>query len=229
MNEIIKVNYDNEQPTVSARELHKALDIKTAFKDWFPRMCEYGFEEGKDFCSFLSESTGGRPSTDHQLTLEMAKEICMIQRNEKGKQVRQYFITLEQKWNSPEMVISRALQYSQKQIAALCEQNIALSAENEIMKPKAKYFDELVERDTLTNIRDTAKLLGIKQNALIEWLEENKYIFRDNGNKIKPFQKHIDDKVFKIKQYINEKNGHTGTQTLVTPKGISTFRRLING
>lgn len=229
MNEIIKVTYDNEQPTVSARELHKALDIKTAFKDWFPRMCEYGFEEGKDFCSFLSESTGGRPSTDHQLTLEMAKEICMIQRNEKGKQVRQYFIALEQKWNSPEMVISRALQYSQKQISALCEQNIALSAENEIMKPKAKYFDELVERDTLTNIRDTAKLLGIKQNALIEWLEENKYVFRDNSNKIKPFQKHIDGEIFKIKQYINEKNGHTGTQTLVTPKGISTFRRLING
>ena len=64
MTEIIKVNYDSEQPTVLGRNLHEALGIKTAYKDWFPRMCEYGFEEGKDFCSFLSESTGGRRSTD---------------------------------------------------------------------------------------------------------------------------------------------------------------------
>ena len=90
MNELIKVNYtESEQPTVSGRELHEALEVKTAYKDWFPRMCEYGFTEGEDFCSFLSESTGGRPSTDHQLTIPMAKEICMIQRSEKGKQFRQ--------------------------------------------------------------------------------------------------------------------------------------------
>lgn len=69
MNELIKVNYYNEQPTVSGRELHGFLQVGTAYKDWFPRMCEYGFEEGKDFCSFLSESTGGRPATDHQLTV----------------------------------------------------------------------------------------------------------------------------------------------------------------
>ena len=91
MNELLKVNYDSEQPTVSGRELHEFLEIKTAYKDWFPRMVEYGFEEGKDFCSFLSESTGGRPATDHELTIPMAKELCMLQRNEKGKQARQYF------------------------------------------------------------------------------------------------------------------------------------------
>lgn len=74
MNDLIKVNYtESEQPTVSGRELHEALEVKTAYKDWFPRMCEYGFTEGEDFCSFLSESTGGRPSTDHQLTIPMPK------------------------------------------------------------------------------------------------------------------------------------------------------------
>lgn len=92
MNELIKVNYYNEQPTVSGRELHGFLQVGTAYKDWFPRMCEYGFEEGKDFCSFLSESTGGRPATDHQLTVPMAKELCMLQRNERGKQARQYAV-----------------------------------------------------------------------------------------------------------------------------------------
>lgn len=81
MNEILKINYDNERITLSARELHEALEVKTHFKDWFPRMCEYGFQEGNDFCSFLSKSTGGRPATDYQITLDMAKEIAMIQRS----------------------------------------------------------------------------------------------------------------------------------------------------
>ena len=103
MTELIKVNYDNpEKPMVSGRELHKALGIKTAYKDWFPRMCEYGFSEGIDFCSFLSESTGGRPGQDAALTIPMAKEICMLQRNEKGKIARRYFLELEQAWNTPE-------------------------------------------------------------------------------------------------------------------------------
>ena len=74
MKELIKINYNNERPTVLGRDLHEFLEVKTAYKDWFPRMCEYGFVEGIDFCSFLSESTGGRPSQDHQLTIEMAKE-----------------------------------------------------------------------------------------------------------------------------------------------------------
>lgn len=85
MNELIKISYDSDRPTVSGRDLHNFLEVKTSYKDWFPRMCDYGFKEGLDFCSFLSESTGGRPATDHQLTIDMAKELCMIQRTEKRK------------------------------------------------------------------------------------------------------------------------------------------------
>ncbi len=110
MNELIKITYNNDRPTDSARDLHDFLEVKTAYKDWFPRMCEYGFTEGEDFCSFLSESTGGRPAQDAVLTIDMAKELCMIQRNEKGKQARQYFLQIEKDWNSPEKVMARALQ-----------------------------------------------------------------------------------------------------------------------
>ncbi len=78
MNDLIKVEVGGEKPMVLGRDLHAALEVQTAYKDWFPRMCEYGFTEGTDFCSFLSESTGGRPSTDHQLTIDMAKELCMV-------------------------------------------------------------------------------------------------------------------------------------------------------
>ena len=86
MNELIKISYENaERPTVSGRELHDALEVETPYHKWFPRMCEYGFSELEDFWTKMSESTGGRPSTDHQLTIPMAKEICMLQRSEKGK------------------------------------------------------------------------------------------------------------------------------------------------
>ena len=83
MNELIPIQYESENPTVSGRELHAALEIETRYNDWFLRMCEYGFQEGKDFYSILSKSSGGRPGADHAITIPMAKEICMLQRTDK--------------------------------------------------------------------------------------------------------------------------------------------------
>ena len=120
MNELIKITTNEVgEPTVLGRELHEFLGVKTLYKDWFPRMVEYGFTEGKDFSSFLSESTGGRPSTDHLLTIDMAKEICMIQRTEVGKQARQYFIQVEKDYNSPEKIMARALRIAEKELSTL--------------------------------------------------------------------------------------------------------------
>ena len=104
---LIPVSYDNpERPTVSGRELHDFLEVTTRYNDWFNRMTEYGFTEGEDYYSFLSnrsDGLAGKPRTDHQLTIPMAKELCMIQRNERGKQARQYFLAVEAQWNSPEV------------------------------------------------------------------------------------------------------------------------------
>lgn len=228
MNDLIKVNYDSERPTVLARDLYDFLEVKTAFKDWFPRMCEYGFTEGIDFCSFLSESTGGRPAQDHQLAIEMAKEICMLQRSEKGRQARQYFINLEKAWNTPEMVMSRALKIAENTIRSLKLTNSQLTVENQIMQPKADYFDELVDRNLLTSFRETAKQLDIKEKEFIALLLEKKYIYRDKKGKLMPYA----DKnkgLFEIKETFNEKTQWSGTQTLITPKGRETFRRLFIG
>ena len=220
MNELLKINTtDSERITVSARDLHEALEVKTQFKDWFPRMCEYGFEDGKDFCSFLSESTGGRPSQDAQITLDMAKEIAMLQRTEKGKEVRKYFIQVEKEWNSPERVMARALTIANKTIETL-------KIENSELKPKADYFDNLVERNLLTNFRDTAKELGLRQTDLINNLIEDGYVYRDQKSKLKPYAKYgkTGKGLFELKEF--SKNDHSDVQTLITPKGRETFRLL---
>ena len=226
MNELIKINYNSEQPTVSGRELHEALEVKTAYKDWFPRMCEYGFMEGTDFCSKMSESTGGRPSTDHELTIPMAKELCMLQRNEKGRMFRRYFISIEEKWNSPEMVMKRALDYANESVKKLQIQVSTLQVDNEIMKPKADYFDELVERNTLTNFRETAKQLDVKEKPFIKFLLDHKYIYRDGRGKLMPYAEK-NSGLFEVKESFNEKTQWSGTQTLITPKGRETFRLLL--
>src|SRR5574344_1966041 len=106
MNELIRISFDSDRPTVSGRELHAALEIGSNYTTWFSRMCDYGFVEGIDYISCFpnleSESHGGQNKIDHQLTIDMAKQICMIQRTETGRKFRQYFIKVEEAWNSPE-------------------------------------------------------------------------------------------------------------------------------
>ena len=230
MNEIIKIDTtDAERPTVSGRELHEALRIETRYNDWFSRMCEYGFEDGKDFYSILSKSTGGRPSADHALTISMAKELCMIQRTEIGRQFRQYFIQVEEAWNSPEMVMKRALDIANQRVQRLTEKVSALTVDNEIMRPKAEYFDELVDRNLLTNFRQTANELKIAQKEFVGFLVDNRYVYRDQKGKLLPYAKYVDAGLFEIKEFSNSSTKYCGTQTLITPKGRETFRLLING
>ena len=136
MNELISIQYESEHPTVSGRELHAALEIGSEYAKWFERMCEYGFSEGKDYSSFLtnrSDGLPGKPKTDHAITIPMAKELCMLQRTAKGKQCRAYFISCEEVWNSPEKIMERALQIAHRR---------AIEAERRI-------FGLLEEKETL--------------------------------------------------------------------------------
>ena len=209
---------------MSARELHEFLEVKTAYKDWFPRMCEYGFTEGQDFCSFLSESTGGRPAQDAALSIDMAKEICMLQRNEKGKIARQYFLQLERDWNSPEKVMARALQIADRKIKEMEISNSALSTSLEIARPKAEYFDQLVERGTLLSLRESAKELGIPPKKFVDELLARKYLYRNKSGKLLPYEEK-NNGLFELKESVNTATGWSGTQTLTTPKGRDLFRQ----
>ena len=225
MNQIINITMNNDRPTVSARELHEFLEVKTAFKDWFPRMCEYGFMEGTDFCSFLSESTGGRPAQDAQLTIDMAKEICMIQRTEKGKQARQYFIQLEKDWNSPEKIMARALQMAEREIKSLTDQ-ISES------RPKVLFADAVASAQNSILVGELAKLLkqngvDIGQNRLFSWMRENGYLIKRKGSDYNmPTQRSMEMGLFFIKETaITYSNGYVSvTKTpKVTGKGQQFF------
>ena len=226
MNELLKINTtDSERITVSARDLHEALEVKTQFKDWFPRMCEYGFEDGKDFCSFLSESTGGRPSQDAQITVDMAKEIAMLQRTEKGKEVRKYFIQVEKEWNSPERVMARALEIAHKTIATL-------EIENKEMKPKALFADAVASSKTSILIGQLAKILTqngyqIGQNRLFEKLRNEGFLSsRKGADWNMPQQRFVEQGIFEIKEstHIDGNGVNITTKTVkVTGKGQQYF------
>ena len=231
MNDLITVNYNSEQPTVLGRDLHKALDIKTAYKDWFPRMCEYGFEEGKDFCSFLSESTGGRRSTDHQISIPMAKEICMIQRSDIGKLYRKYFLKIEEQWNSPEAIMSRALQMANRKLDDLKNVNLKLTAKIEEDKPKVIFAEAVETAKTSILVGELAKIL--KQNGVatgqkrfFEWLRSNGYLIKSGSDKNMPTQRSMELGLFEIKETaIAHSDGHTTVQKTpkVTGKGQQYF------
>ncbi len=241
MTELITVHYENERPTVSGRDLHEKLGIKTAYKDWFPRMCEYGFTEGKDFCSFLSESTGGRPATDHQLTIDMAKQICMIQRTDAGRRYREYFLDVERRWNAPEAVMARALQMANRQLAAVTGQldraNLRLDAANAQLaeaKPKVIFADAVSTAKTSILVGDLAKLLRqngveIGQKRLFEWLRNNGYLMKTGESYNMPTQKSMERELFEIKEgtYINPDGSVRVTKTTkVTGKGQQYFINL---
>lgn len=208
MNELLKVNYDNERITLSARELHEFLEIKTKYKDWFPRMCTYGFDENVDYRAMAQKraTAQGNETTyvDHEITLDMAKEIAMIQRSEKGKEVRQYFLELERRWNSPEAVMNRALEYSRKQVKALMEEKQGLIEENKELKPKALFADAVSASNESILIGQLAKLIRqngyeIGQNRLFEWMRENEYLIKKGERYNQPTQKSMDLGLFEVK------------------------------
>ena len=233
MNDLIKVTYTaDSEPTVSGRELHEALNIETPYRIWFPRMCEYGFSEGKDYTPYkFVHPQNKQEAVDHALTIPMAKEICMIQRSEKGKMFRQYFIEIENRWNTPEAVMARALQMANRKIDEIKNANVLLEQKIEEDKPKVIFADSVSAAKSSILIGDLAKLLkqngvNIGQNRLFEWLRQNGYLIKDGTSKNMPTQRAADMKLFEVKvRTVNNPDGsirETKT-TVVTGKGQVYF------
>lgn len=232
MNNIIKVNYETEQPTISARELHKALEITKRFSVWFETNSQ-GFIEGEDFTSVLSGTVvnngAKRDLQDYELSVDMAKHICLMSRSDKGKQCRQYLIDLEKAWNTPEQVMARALDIAHKTIEKMKNQNALLIADNQRMKPKEEFFDAVTDSKDAIEIGKVAKVLnypGIGRNKLFEILRKECILMKNNI----PYQKYIDAEYFRtIEQKYSVPNGdiRINIKTLVYQKGVDFIRKIL--
>jgi phage anti-repressor protein len=140
VNELISVNYECDRPTVSGRELYAFLEVGTDYPHWFSRNCEYGFVENKDYtlvsqiCPTNNPKNPFTTRTDHAITIPMAKELCMLQRSTKGKECREYFISCEESWNSPDKIMERALQIAHRRAVEAERRIFGLVEEKETLE-----------------------------------------------------------------------------------------------
>lgn len=232
MNALIPINYDAEQPTVSARDLHEGLGIKSKYADWFKNMSAYGFTENIDYTTFSKNLENGGRIIEHIISVDMAKQICMIQRSEKGRLYRQYFLDLEKAWNTPEQIFARALKMADKTIESLKSDNAALLADNRRMKPKEVFADAVATSKTSILVGELAKILkqngaDIGQNKLFAWMREKGYLIKRKGSDYNmPTQKSMEMGLFEIKETsITKPDGstHISKTTKVTGKGQIYF------
>lgn len=176
MEELIKINTTENDITLSGRELHEFLGIGTQYTKWFDRMKEYGFEENEDYQAISQKrlTAQGNETTyiDHEIKLDMAKEIAMIQRNEKGKQARQYFLKVEKAWNSPEMIMKRALEIANKKVENLQLENAQQKQRIGELEPKASYYDLILQNNSLVSVTAIAKDYGMGAPSLNKKLHE---------------------------------------------------------
>lgn len=232
MDELIRINYDSERPTVSGRELHDALGIGTKYTMWFDRMCDYGFTEGTDYEAISQkwETAQGNVTTqsDHLLSIDMAKQLCMIQRTDIGRKFRQYFIKVEEAWNSPEAVMARALQFANQQLALLTHQNEVLTEKVAVqgqqileMKPKVSYYDVVLNCRDLISTSAIAKDYGKSAIWMNRYLHEKRVQFKQ-GDIWLLYQKYAEKGYTSTKTHTypgNDGENHTKVHTYWTQKG----------
>ena len=251
MTELIKITTNESgNQVVSARELHKFLEVETRFNDWISRMMNYGFVENVDYQVLLKNEynlSGGRPSTDYALTLDTAKEISMIQRSEKGKLARQYFIECEKRLREivvsnqqPVLPLKNQLQLNilnsagdeNQVLHALLEYEKQyvkpLELENEAMKPKAEFYDIVADSTDTFTMNEVAKNVNIKglgRNKMFAFLRYHKILMLNND----PYQKYVDAGYFRSIQstWIDKSNGrHIYFKTVVFQKGIEFIAKI---
>lgn len=236
MNEIIKIETTSEGSVVSARELHQFLEIQTPFHKWMPRMFEYGFIENVDYQRLDKNVQMPNGATkdvlgDYAITLDMAKEISMIQRSEKGKIARQYFIECEKKLREVSTTkLPQTYKEALIELIAQVEENEKLQIENKELKPKGEFYDAVAGSDTLIDMNQVSKTLNIKglgRNKLFEFLRSQKILMNDN----QPYQQYVDKGYFKLIEvrWTNPKTGDTNItlKTMVFQTGLDFIRKTV--
>ncbi|WP_374713757.1 phage antirepressor KilAC domain-containing protein [Symbiobacterium terraclitae] len=230
---LLPVYASDDRRLVSARELHAALEIGWQFSDWIQdRIAKYGFVEGQEFFRVSCKTpAGGRPRIEYWLTLDCAKEIAMVENNERGRRIRRYLIEVEKRYRSglalsaeqmladPDFLVELAIRYRD-------ERNARLAAEAKVaeLTPKAEFHDRVAASNDAISIREAAKVLGTGQNRLFAWLRGQRILMHDN----QPYQEYLDAGYFRvIEQTWEDRHGqpHISPKTLVTAKGLTWIQK----
>jgi anti-repressor protein len=227
VNEIIPIG--EGQFPVSARDLYDFLQVRADFTTWIKeRIMQYGFQEGADYQVYhqtVENLSCGRPAAVYEITIGMAKELSMVERNERGKQARQYFIECERRYKA---IVPQSLPEALRAYADEVERRQALEAENRAMLPKAQFFDVVSDSDKQYTMAEAAQLLnmpGIGRNNLFDLLREKKIL---KANK-EPYQEHVDADHFVLKarpvRFGKEEKPYL--QTFVTGKGLQYLQSVL--
>lgn len=236
---------EESEVIVSARSYHSFLESKTNFKEWYLKMVSYGFVEGEDYQKTYTKvftTQGEKTADDYMMSIDMAKEIALLQRSEKGKQARRYFINVEKKLKSAQVALGNLLEITRNSMKNystyinLSEDTVNVEnsdyegymieplSGDDSYTPEPIYIKEEKCSTLNTNFRDTSKLFGVRENLFVNWLLLSNYCYRDKKGNIKPYAKFMD--CFHMKEFSCE-SGHSGVQTLINPKGREFFRNLL--
>ena len=217
--------------TCNARDLWQFVESKQDFSTWIKgRIEKYGFVEGEDYVihKFMDNPLGGRPTLDYHLTIETAKELAMVENNDKGREVRRYFIECERRaaqpidLNDPAFLRGTLLTYTEK----LLEAQAVISEQ----APKVAALDRLSSAEGLFSIRDTAKVIGVQERILITWLLEHNWLYRAPATtRLCAYAKHIQAGHLKVIDVLSNDDKHAWPQVKVTQKGVTRLGCIFEG
>lgn len=229
---LIKIEERNGEQLVSGRDLHEFLEGSERFSKWWERMISYGFEENKDYTPYQKVHPQNKQEyTDYLMKISMAKELSMLQRNERGKQAREYFIKCEEAWNSEDMVLARALQIQNKKILGYKEHIEVL--ENKIKEdaPRVSFAETIEKASDCILVREFSKIIAnegihLGEKSLYKWFREKGFIFK---NSTEPMQSAVQRGLFKVSERVIK--AVTGdivrSTTKITGKGQIYFLGLL--
>ncbi|AUQ49951.1 Phage anti-repressor protein [Phaeobacter inhibens] len=238
---IVTQNINGENiPTANARDLHAFLEVGKVFGAWIKdRIEQYGFTEGLDYVVFSEtgkNSSGGRPAKEYHISLDMAKELSMVERTSKGKEARQYFIEMERRakeaaakpqmidLDDPDQLVPLLANYAQRTKIA--------EAQVSALTPKAQAYDRLDASEGNLSVRPASKVLGYPEKKLTKWMEVNGWAFRQSGKgSLQAYSQRRKDGFLdhKLRHFQDPRTGEDKVDAtlVITPKGLARLEKVL--